>query len=254
MRSTRQHILQIIQRSRTETVAGLARELGLAATTVRRHLDILQRDGMVQFGEVRKKSGRPEYAFSLTERGHESMPKSYDVLLSGILRELAGFDSREIAGKSGAEALDAALTRLGRSTALRYLKTDTGNRAATAARAMREMEFEPQVQDGPAGTRISLSNCPFRSAALSHDAVCSYDSAMLEAILGRPVTRERCISRGHDCCEYFAEAEIRPADEPGVAPTTSAAATADGPSGLKASVENAGMALSRRPSDVDAGG
>ncbi|MBI4219886.1 MAG: winged helix-turn-helix transcriptional regulator [Chloroflexi bacterium] len=215
MRSTRQRILQIIQRSRTETVAGLARELGLAATTVRRHLDILQRDGMVQFGEVRKKSGRPEYAFSLTERGHESMPKGYDALLSGILREFAGLESRQIAGKSGAEALDAALRRLGRSMALRYLNADAGSRSAAAARALREMEFEPQVEDGPAGTRISLSNCPFRSVALSDDAVCSYDSAMLEAILGRPVTRERCISRGHDCCEYFAEAVTRPVDKSG---------------------------------------
>lgn len=216
MRSTRQRILRIIQSRRTETVAGLAKELGLAAATVRRHLDILQRDGMVQFGEVRKKTGRPEYAFSLTERGHESMPKRYDALLSGLLREVGQLDATQMAGKAGAEALEIALARLGRGAARRYLDPDAGTPVATAVRALREMEFEPEVREGPSGTRISLSNCPFRSVALSDDAVCSYDSAMLEAILGTPVRRERCISRGHDCCEYFAEAGgARPPDLPG---------------------------------------
>lgn len=220
MRSTRQRILQIIQRRRTETVAGLAKELGLAAATVRRHLDILQRDGMVRFGEVRKKTGRPEHAFSLTERGHESMPKHYDSLLSGLLHEFGHLDARQMAGKTGAEALEIALAQLGRGTARRYLDPDAGSRMATAVRALSELEFEPEVQEGPTGTRISLSNCPFRSVALSDDVVCSYDSAMLEAILGTPVRRERCISRGHDCCEYFAEAvSARPPDLPRAMPT-----------------------------------
>ncbi|MBI2965420.1 MAG: ArsR family transcriptional regulator [Chloroflexi bacterium] len=251
MGSTRQRILQIVQRRRTETVAGLARELGLAATTVRRHLDILQRDGMVQFGEVRKKSGRPEYAFSLTERGHESMPKGYDALLSGLLREFGELDARQIAGKTGAEAVEAVLTRLGRAAALRYLDPHAGGRAAAAVRALREMEFEPQVQDGPNGTRISLSNCPFRSVALSDDAVCSFDSAMLEAILGTPVKRERCISRGHDCCEYLAEAGTRPADLTGSATDTAGVSKTDGST---AAVERAVASAGGGPSGVDARG
>lgn len=233
MRSTRQRILQIIQRRRTQTVTGLARELGLAAATVRRHLDILQRDGMVQFGEVRKKTGRPEYAFSLTEPGHESMPKSYGPLLSGLLREFAELDSAQLAGKTGSETLDAALTRLGRAAARRYMDPDAESRAANAVRALRELDFEPEVHDGPSGTRISLSNCPFRSVALTDDAVCSYDSAMLEAILGTPVRRERCISRGHDCCEYLAGAPTVGANPPGgVVPAEAPAAGA--PSGVDA--------------------
>jgi predicted ArsR family transcriptional regulator len=148
------------------------------------------------------------------------MPKRYDALLSGLLHEFGRLDTRQVAGKSGAETLEIALTRLGREAALRYLDPDAGSRVTTAVRAMREMEFDPEVQHGPGGTRISLNNCPFRSVALSDDAVCSYDSAMLEAILGKPVRRERCISQGHDCCEYFAEAETaRPADVPGVTNT-----------------------------------
>ena len=217
MRTTRQRILQIIQRGRSETVGGLARELGLAPATVRRHLDILQRDGLVGFTEVRKGAGRPEHSFSLTERGHESLPKGYDSLLSALVVELGRTDAGEMAGKTGAQALDAAFTRLGHGVAQQCLESSTGTRLATALKALRDRDFEPELSEGPGGTRISLSNCPFRSVALTDDAVCSYDTAILRAILGTPVTRERCINRGHDCCEYVAAAEPPPAGPKGPA-------------------------------------
>jgi predicted ArsR family transcriptional regulator len=207
MRTTRHRILEIIQRRRAETVGGLARELGLAQATVRRHLDILQRDGLVVFSETRKGSGRPEHSFSLTDRGHEALPKGYDSLLSGLVRELGHAAAGQLDGKSGAEALEMVLTRLGQAVAARNLEPgrsgDTGEqRLATAMKALAELDFEPVASRDESGTRIILSNCPFRSVALNDDAICAYDSAIIQTIVGAPVKRERCLSGGHDRCEY----------------------------------------------------
>jgi predicted ArsR family transcriptional regulator len=202
MRSTRQSILQIIQRRGSETVGGLAKELGLASATVRRHLDILQRDGLVVFAEVRKGTGRPEHSFTLTEAGHESLPKGYGVLLGGLVGELARTRADEIAGKSGAEALEGALTRLGQAVGRRYVNPGSGEAAAAVLEALRDGNFDPEVRHDPDRTRISLGNCPFRSVALSDDAICSYDAAILESILGTTVVRERCITGGHESCVY----------------------------------------------------
>ena len=54
MEGTRLGILTLLQRQ-SATVDQLRTELGLAAATVRRHLDILQRDRLVTFQAVRRK-------------------------------------------------------------------------------------------------------------------------------------------------------------------------------------------------------
>ena len=69
MEGARLRILQLLQKHSNDTVEGLANAIGLAPATIRRHLDILQRDRLVTFEEVRKRTGRPEYSFYLTEGG-----------------------------------------------------------------------------------------------------------------------------------------------------------------------------------------
>ena len=72
MEGPRLRILQLLQKNTNDTVGGLAQAIGLAVATIRRHLDILRRDPLVAFEEVRKKTGRPEYSFFLTEDGQEA--------------------------------------------------------------------------------------------------------------------------------------------------------------------------------------
>ena len=55
---TRQAIVALLQQSPVSTIEELAQELGMAAASVRRHLDILQRDRLVAYQVVRNKPGR----------------------------------------------------------------------------------------------------------------------------------------------------------------------------------------------------
>ncbi|MCH7564941.1 MAG: ArsR family transcriptional regulator [Gemmatimonadetes bacterium] len=112
MQRTRERILKIIQSRRKETVADLARALELAQATVRRHLDILQRDRVVTYREVRKKTGRPEYSYFLTEEGQESMPKGYDRLLSMMIEELGSLASEDTSSRDGGQILEMVFRRL----------------------------------------------------------------------------------------------------------------------------------------------
>ena len=52
MEGTRFKILQLLQSNGNQTVDALATNIGLAPATIRRHLDILQRDRFVDFREV----------------------------------------------------------------------------------------------------------------------------------------------------------------------------------------------------------
>ena len=74
------------------TASDLAVRLGISATAVRRHLDNLMADGLVEASErppygpqpVRRR-GRPAKTFSLTEDGRSQFPADYDELANAAM-------------------------------------------------------------------------------------------------------------------------------------------------------------------------
>jgi predicted ArsR family transcriptional regulator len=211
MERSREKILRLIQEAGAVNVETLAGKLGLAAATVRRHLDILQRDGMVEYVEVRRHTGRPEYSFSLTERGHESMPKAYDALLTGLLQEIGTRQSGELDGKSGRDVLKESFESLGRKAAAGYMSRASHDPVAAVVQALKDRDFAPDAVRIPGGLRLKLANCPFRSVAMVDQAVCAYDSTLIASVLGSQVRREGCVVEGVTRCTYVATDVSRPA-------------------------------------------
>ena len=150
MEGTRLRILQLLQRSGNDTVDGLATTIGLAQATIRRHLDILQRGRLVAFDEVRKKTGRPEYSFYLTEDGQEALPKGYDLLLNMLVQELAAMPAEDTNGRAGSEILELVFHRLSDKVWQRYESTvgdeDLESRLSTLMGLLRQEQFSPESE------------------------------------------------------------------------------------------------------------
>tara|TARA_B110000014_G_C20082602_1_gene565909 strand:+ start:654 stop:1244 length:591 start_codon:yes stop_codon:yes gene_type:complete len=70
------------------SVLDLARHTGIAGSTVRRHLDVLIRDGIVLQEPVRVSVGRPKFLFSLTENGTQHFPRNYAGLVTRIVSQI----------------------------------------------------------------------------------------------------------------------------------------------------------------------
>lgn len=208
MEGTRLRILQILQSNSQETVEGLASAIGLAPATIRRHLDILQRDRLVGFEEVRKRIGRPEYSFFLTEDGQESLPKDYDKLLNMVVEELSSLTIEETEGRDGPEILHFVFERLsgqmGDKMESDLAGRDTGERVATLVNVLREQDFSPVVELEDGVLNIKLMNCPFRSVALKNKAICSYDYHLISAMLNTDVKKAESIQDGSAQCIYKA--------------------------------------------------
>jgi predicted ArsR family transcriptional regulator len=79
------------------TAAGLSARLGLTPAAVRRHLDNLLADGLVEARNARpygsRGRGRPARLFTMTDAGRSAFEHAYDDLAASALRFLA-----EIAG------------------------------------------------------------------------------------------------------------------------------------------------------------
>ena len=209
MEGTRLRILQQLQRNSNDTVDGLSREIGLAPATIRRHLDILQRDRLVAFKEVRKKTGRPEYSFYLTDEGQETLPKSYDQLLGMMISELGSLSVEQTSNKDGQEIVELVFQRLSENVWDQHKNLVDGaqfdQRIEALMGVLTDDEFYPEYEIVDGQMRLFLMNCPFRSVALQNTAVCSYDSNVITAMLGTKVEREACISNGDGCCLYTAQ-------------------------------------------------
>ena len=158
--STRDIILEIVQNRKSETVNGLAQELSLAPATIRRHLDILQRDGLVTFTEVRHGTGRPEFSFSLTERGHETLPKHYSEMLGKLISKLVSFEAGSLKDKSGDQILNEMLQDLAQDSV--DLHGDAGNGVPRLMEILRDQDFSPEVSKVKGKVELSLMSCKFR--------------------------------------------------------------------------------------------
>ncbi len=199
--STRDVILELIQNRESETVAGLAEELSLAPATVRRHLDILQRDGMVTFTEIRRGTGRPEFLFSLTERGHENLPKHYSTMLGHLVSKMVSLDPDAVSGRSGAQILNNMLEDMARESV--EGKGDNGAGIPRLTEILREQDFNPEVNHDDGKVSLSLMSCPFRSVAMTNPELCSYDTAVISAVAAAPVERIACLTDGDPVCKYL---------------------------------------------------
>lgn len=206
METTRQTILGILRR-RKATVDDLTKELNLAPATIRRHLDILARDGHVDVTQVRRKTGRPHYLFSLSEAGEDLFPKHYVRTTNRLIEEIVALEPRETANCSGPELADLVFEKMAQRLAQKIAPRVHGValperlRATTEALAEEGIVFDVE-EDGE--SYLLLGNgCPCPRVAENGRHVCTHDQRLLSTLLGTDVTYVEPGSLGREgFCAY----------------------------------------------------
>ena len=190
---TREAILSIMRRRDGVAVAELARELGLAGATVRRHLDVLLRDGFVSVTQVRGRTGRPRYSFLLTETGAELFPHHHVRVTHRLLEEIVGLDVEESEGRDGAAIADLIFDKMADRLADEYGSRVAGEtveeRARSTAALLAEEGLDFELEADGAGVRLMGRGCPCRRFADGrHPPACDHDRRLLERVIGASVT------------------------------------------------------------------
>ena len=191
MENTRQTILEILRRRKRATVEDLTRELGLAAATVRRHLDILMRDNYISVSQKRRDIGRPHYVFALTDAGDDLFPRSYVQLTNRIIEELVSLDRDETKGKSGVALAEIVFEKMADRVADTYAAQISGKtiperlEEVTKILASEGMFFEWREADD--GYLLLGQGCPCPRIADIHSEVCAHDQRLLSRLLNAEV-------------------------------------------------------------------
>jgi len=199
MGETRQDILQILRERGQADVNELSEALGLSPVTVHYHINVLQRDGLLEIKTLRQGVGRPKNVFALRDAAFEKFPQSYHRLSDRLLdmlksrlteadiqqlferigRDIAAEHAAALNGKSLEQKIDSLIDLLGEEGFMSRLeKLDNGQFVLT------------QV------------NCPYQYVVTRHPEVCELDLQLMNSALGTPVQRHACVVHGDSVCTF----------------------------------------------------
>ena len=211
MESTREQVLRLVRGRRDITVAQIAETLDLSSQAVRRHLDSLRADGLIDVRLERHGVGRPAQLYFATELGEEVSGRNYLQLLSRLVRHLERGGAQDLG--SGRQALDLVFAGIAEEVAADHVSevrgTSLGERIAQVSLAL---EGEGIVDDWrKLGDDFQLLNgeCPYLRLASLSNAPCRADQHSIELLVRAPVEQTKRIVDGSPVCEYI----VRPGAE-----------------------------------------
>ncbi len=210
LQRARDELVRILHERGDCAVAELAEEIGVSQGSVRRHLDIMVAEGLLDTELVRQPRGRPVTRYSLSEAGEErSSASNYTRLLARFLPALAGLSESEISGQPGDAILSQVYARVAEDVARErapFVRSEElGVRLEEVVTTLREVGVLNEVVDEGDVYRLRNVGCPCRSAANETSAACEADRYSIELLIGAPVKQVATIAGGSSCCEYLVQ-------------------------------------------------
>jgi len=201
--STRGRIARLILENGPATAAGLSARLGLTPAAVRRHLDNLLADGMVEARSARpygsRGRGRPARLFAITDAGRSAFEHAYDDLATSALRFLA-----RTAGRSAvAEFARQQVSELERRYRQTLQAVPASERVRVLAEALSADGYAASASGAPAGAggeQLCQHHCPVAHVAAQFPQLCEAETEAFGRLLGTPVQRLATIAHGDGIC------------------------------------------------------
>jgi predicted ArsR family transcriptional regulator len=206
-RSTRNRVARSILDHGPSTVTELAGRLGLTPAAVRRHLDALVADDVVEAREQRvygaRGRGRPAKVFALTDCGRDAFDQSYDKLAADALnwiRDRLGGDEAVVAFARARIAEQAAAYREAIEAAPPERRTEA------LAKALSADGYAATARSAPlphTGEQLCQHHCPVAHVAEKFPQLCEAETEIFSQLLGTHVQRLATIAHGDGVCTTF---------------------------------------------------
>ncbi len=200
MQETRQQIVEILKVRDHATVDELSSELGLTTVTIRHHLDVLRKRGLVAPPKTLRKGGpgRPQHLYQLAEKAEDLFPKSYDRLAEAVLAEIESkFTSDEMD-----ELADAVAEQLASQFQIPE-DADFTTRIEEALGFLNDIGYLAILEEEEEGYQIRIAHCPYGQIAKQHPVTCEIGARMLALLTGVERDEVERISEEPARCIYL---------------------------------------------------
>lgn len=198
---TREGVARSILENGPSTAAVLAQRLGLTPAGIRRHLDNLVEQGVLEAREPRinlaKGRGRPSKVFVMTDKGRAQFEHSYDDLAVAALKFMS---AREGATSVAAFANYRAQELINLAEPLLSKKS---NKVGALAEVLSGQGFAATITKKSIGEELCQHHCPIAHVASEFPELCEAETEAFSALLGTHVQRLATIAHGDGVCTTF---------------------------------------------------
>jgi predicted ArsR family transcriptional regulator len=213
-RDTRARVARLILEHGPITASGLGQRVGLTPAAIRRHLDALLAEGMIEVRQAvpraQRGRGRPAKLFVITDAGRSAFVHAYDDLAANALRflaEVAGeqavaeFARRKIADLERRlwPVVHAAPPQQRVRVLAEALSGDGYAASASTAPWPGKPSGEERVEPG-GGEQLCQHHCPVAHVAAEFPQLCEAETEAFGRLLGTPVQRLATIAHGDGVC------------------------------------------------------
>jgi len=198
---TRDAIARSILENGPSTASTLSKRLALTPAGIRRHLDLLVADGILEARDPRVGStrgrGRPSKVFLMTDEGRSQFEHTYDDLAVAALKFMAAHSGDHLVtafAESRAEDIERKATPF---LAKRTKKVDA------LATFLTEQGYAASVEKRGIGEEICQHHCPIAHVAAQYPQLCEAETQAFSRLLGTHVQRLATIAHGDGVCTTF---------------------------------------------------
>jgi predicted ArsR family transcriptional regulator len=186
--------------------SSLGERLGLTPAAVRRHLDALLAEGMIEVRRARPQAhrgrGRPAKLFAITDAGRSTFVHAYDDLASSALRFLAETAGEQAVGEFARRQLAGLEAKLGPLVQ----SAPPEQRVRVLAEALSADGYAASASKAPVrgllaeGEQLCQQHCPVAHVAAEFPQLCEAETEAFGRLLGTPVQRLATIAHGDGVC------------------------------------------------------
>jgi predicted ArsR family transcriptional regulator len=198
---TRDAIARSILENGPSTASTLSKRLALTPAGIRRHLDLLVADGILEARDPRVGStrgrGRPSKVFLMTDEGRSQFEHTYDDLAVAALKFMAAHSGDHLVtafAESRAEDIERKATAF---LAKRTKKVDA------LASFLTEQGYAASVEKRGTGEEICQHHCPIAHVAAQYPQLCEAETQAFSRLLGTHVQRLATIAHGDGVCTTY---------------------------------------------------
>jgi predicted ArsR family transcriptional regulator len=198
---TRDAIARSILENGPSTASTLSKRLALTPAGIRRHLDLLVADGILEARDPRVGStrgrGRPSKVFLMTDEGRSQFEHTYDDLAVAALKFMAAHSGDHLVtafAESRAEDIERKATQY---LAKRSKKIDA------LASFLTEQGYAASVEKRGTGEEICQHHCPIAHVAAQYPQLCEAETQAFSRLLGTHVQRLATIAHGDGVCTTY---------------------------------------------------
>ena len=198
---TRDAVGRSILENGPSTAAALGERLGLTPAGIRRHLDLLVADGILEAREPRIAStrgrGRPSKVFVMTDFGREKFEHSYDDLAVAALKFMSAQSGEHLVTAFAQSRADDIERKASAIIAKSPQKLDA------LASFLSEQGYAASVGPRATGQELCQHHCPIAHVASEFPQLCEAETEAFSKLLGTHVQRLATIAHGDGVCTTY---------------------------------------------------